>query len=132
MSIQSEIVRITTEVSAQTGLIEQIQNVLGGGGTTAYSTCTVVFNGACKLYNIAYIAVSGGKLVAKQVYAAGVTNYTLNNVSCQSVLVVGINANGGATVSGGVTDMGILFSTSHTFGIDTTAGSTVTITIASA
>lgn len=95
-------------------------------------TCTVVFNGTAKLYNIAYTEVVNGVPVAKKVYAAGVTSYTVKNVAAQSLLVVGINGSGSITTAGGATDMGIFYSTSRAFEIDASNGATVTITIPSA
>lgn len=103
-----------------------------GRVTLEMCSCTVVFNGTCKLYNIAYTEAVNGVPVARKVYAAGSTSYTLENVATQSLLVVGINGSGSITTAGGATDMGIFYSTSRAFNINAVNGATVTITIPSA
>ena len=143
MSIQTQIERITAArdtirarlaalgLVASGAYIDDCAAVMGRV-TLEMCSCTVVFNGTCKLYNIAYTEAVNGVPVARKVYAAGATSYTLNNVATQSLMVVGINAHGAISVSGGVTDMGVMFSTSNAFNINTGNGSTVTINIASA
>ena len=66
--------------------------------------CTVKFTGTAKLYNIAYTEVVNGIPVARKVYVAGATSYTLENVAAQSILVVGINGSGTITTTGGASD----------------------------
>lgn len=103
-----------------------------GRVTLEMCSCTVKFNGTAKLYNIAYTEAVNGVPVARKVYVAGATNYTLENVATQSILLVGINGSGTISTAGGATDMGIFYSTSRAFSINAYNGATVTITIPSA
>ena len=105
MSVQTEITRINGEVSTQADLIAQIATALegkaaGGGSGESVETCTVkiVAGGpdpeGCRIYG--YVALLGDNTTMEHIETInGPREITINNVRCNSLVLVKCNAASG-------------------------------------
>ena len=103
--IQTEVDRISGEVTSQAGLISQIQTALEGkaaGGGASIDTCKVIVT--CQPPSVAINSMSatvyrdGVITVAEQTYSQNST-FTIENVVCNSVLAIHLTGGGVASVS---------------------------------
>lgn len=94
MSVQQQIDRISTEVSAQETLLDQAlaaiaNKAAGGGGGGSVETCTVKITGSLNIYSAGATVYKDGAIsdyIEGRLYAQDITELTIENVVCNSVV----------------------------------------------